>query len=286
MCKEAEIMEGTVFENQATVYEDSSQSVRSELNLFELPVTDVTTQYTSDFMQVFPMTSLRQAFSPLEFQFSAEGSSYLDLANSFLHLVCRIVRQDGTPLLPTDDVAPCNNFFHNAFSNLQIYCNGTLISDAGNFYPTIANIQRLLSTNSLQKETELTNELYYPDLMPGRYDKSDQKRNPGYFARHALSNKSQQFAMLGKFVANVFTQSRYFPPSAEFRITLRRNLPELCINSKVTSLPGFNGCPWRFGRFQRISSNGLKKLTIKKIIVLQILMRLYCSWRGRQYPLL
>ena len=237
-----------MFEEKATVYESSTQSVRSELMLFSLPPTDITTQYTSDYLQYYPITSLKQSYSPIEFAFSSEGNSYFDLANSYLYLTCRIVRQDGTPCQPSDDVAPCNLFFHNMFSNLQIWLNGTLVSDSFGFYGTVANVQRLLSSNTAQKQGELKNEFYYPDQMPEVFTKDKVAQNPGYWKRWSLSSASTQFSMMGKLVANVFTQNRYFPPQTEFKICLRRNIPDLCINSKTTSLPGFNGCPWRFGK--------------------------------------
>ena len=132
-------MEGTLFEDRATVYEASTQSIRSELNLVDLPPTDITTQYTSDYVKYYPVTSLKGG-SPIEFGFNAEGSSYLDLNNSFLHIVARVTRQNGASTLDTDDVAPCSNFFHNMFQNVVIYCNNTLIEDTGNQYANILSM--------------------------------------------------------------------------------------------------------------------------------------------------
>lgn len=96
-----------------TMYPGSTQAYRSSVNLFSLPETD-------EFQQV----SLKENFNPLDFIISSESSSYIDLAESYLAITARIVRQDGAKCIATDKVAPCNLFFHAMFSNAEVYLNG------------------------------------------------------------------------------------------------------------------------------------------------------------------
>ncbi|CAG7819868.1 unnamed protein product, partial [Allacma fusca] len=232
---------GSIFDQRPTVYEGSEQSLRSELNLFTLPPTDVSTKNSSEYVPSFPLTSVREGFAPLEFLLLAENSGYYDLSDSFLSLTCRIVKQNGEECGDTNIVAPSSNFFHAMFQNLEVYVNITLVSDSSNFYPSIAYIQRLLSANPIEKANALRDELWYPNDVPEKFTSADQ----GFKKRFELSQKSQQFTMLGKLCCNIFNQPRWFPSGTEIRIILKRSPPEFCLNSAVETLEPFSGCPYR-----------------------------------------
>jgi len=236
---------GSVFQEKPTAYAGSLQSTRSEINLFELPPTDITEPYVSQRVPYFPITSLKESYSPLEFIISSDGGGYIDLSNTKLSLLCRVVKSDGTLCTDTDIVAPSNLVFHNLFSNLEVWLNGVCISDSSNFYPTIATITRLLSSNPFEKQHSLKSEFFYPDDAPDHFSTSDDK-NPNFKQRYNMTKNSKQFALLGNLVANVFTQRRLFPTGSEFRIILRRNLPELYLDAPSSGKPGFNSpAPYR-----------------------------------------
>ena len=107
-----------------TMYQGSTQAFRSAVNLFSLPETDVSTVKSGEYQPFFSQTSLKESFNPVEFVISTESSSYLDLLHSPLAITARIVRQDGSPCLATDKVAPCSLFFQAMFSNIEVYLNG------------------------------------------------------------------------------------------------------------------------------------------------------------------
>ncbi|CAG7784858.1 unnamed protein product, partial [Allacma fusca] len=167
---------------------------------------------------------------------------YYDPSDSFLALTCRIVKQDGTLCDDNDIVAPSNLFFQTMFSNLEIYLNGQLVSDSGNYYSQIAYLQRLLASSPNEKQGKLLNEFYYPDEKPEAYSASD----PGFAQRYEKTKKSQSFTMIGQLVANIFNQPRFLPAGTEIRILLRRNLPELCLTAAYDTKTGFNGCPYSY----------------------------------------
>ncbi|CAG7818404.1 unnamed protein product, partial [Allacma fusca] len=252
----------SVFERGATVYEGSTESIRSELALFDLLPTDISTQLSSDFIQAFPLVSIKEDFNPLEFQITLDTSGYLDPLDSFISLTCRIVNQDGTLCDEARDlVAPCNLFFQTMFSNLEIYLNGQLISDTSNFYPWIGYMQRLLSASPQEKDGRLKNELWYPNVTPEVFTASD----PGWKARFDMSKKSQPFQVVGQLVGSIFTQPRYIPAGSHIRIVLRRAQPELCLECSTTTKAGTNGVPYKYQITDAVFY-GSKKVVSKPII--------------------
>lgn len=238
-------MDNSILQEASTVWEDSRQSISSDLALFDLPPTDVSTFVESDYIKFYPITTLKQANSPIVFNPIVDGPVYFNFNDSFVFLKCRLTRSDGSSLEKTDDAAPCSLAFHNFFSNVTIYANSTLIHDSGNNYNLIANMQRVLSSNPLEKQSGLESEFYYPDKKPLEFDHTKKVENPGYNMRYSLTNESQGFTMMGKLVCNLWMQNRLWPGNLGFRIEMKRNIPEQCVNSKITTIAGLNGCPYR-----------------------------------------
>jgi len=230
-----------VFESQPTVYEGSQISLRSELNLFELPPSDISTLFTSDYVQYFPLVSVKDQYSCVEFLITTETSGYVDPSDSFVAVSCRILQQDGEKISSTETikVAPSNLFFHAMWSNLEVYINGQLISDSSNMYPYVAYLQRLLTKTESEKKNEHTTEFCYPNNTPDSTD------DDGFKKRQKLSEHSMQFNMLGKLVANIFTQPRYLSSGTEIRIVLRRSQPEFSLDASHNSKVGVNGYPFK-----------------------------------------
>jgi len=231
------------FVETATVYPGSTQTLRSELNLFNLPGTDVSTLKSGELFPFYPQCSLKENYNPVEFVIQCETGSYIDFSDSTLAVTARIVRQDGTVCDATDKCAPSNLFFHTMFSNLEVYLNGVLVSDSSNGYEYISYLQRLLTSSPLEKENLLRDELWYPDASPEAFEAD---KNDGFKKRYELAKNSKEFCMLGQIVSNITTQPRYLPGGTEIRFVLRRSQPEFCLDSKETEKTGFTGVPWRY----------------------------------------
>ena len=252
----------SVFEELPTVHEKSQESIRSELNIFSLPPTDVSSVTSSDFVQFYPRMTITDDFSPLEFVIQTEATSYLDLANSFLKLSCRVVQQNGAHCVATDKAAPCQLFFHAMWKSVEIYLNGQLISDSSGFYPYIAYLNRILTTTEDQKKNILPDELYYPTSKP-----DDMTNDDGYKTRYALSKESGIFTMIGNIVANIFNQPRYLVGGTELRIVMRRNDPEFCLDGPDKTKTGFNGTPFKYV-IEEAVFYGAKRVILPKIVAM------------------
>ena len=251
---------GSLFSEQPTIYEGSAHYINSDLS-YALPPTDVSLDKVPARVPYFPITSLKEPYAPVEFLITPDSYGYIDLKNTELSILARVVRQDGTFCDGTDVVAPCNLTFQHLFSHVQIYMNGTLVMDSP-FYPTIAHITRLLSSNPLEKENDLKNEYWYPDDTPEDFTVPAAGQRPNGFQRRLqYTHNSWQFALLGKLVGNVFTQGRLFPPSTEIRIILRRNRPELCLDCAVETKAPYVGCPYRLNLDEAILYVSKKPVT-------------------------
>ena len=231
MCQgETKIMD-SLFDDRPTMYEGSKLSLRSELSSMTVPSTDISCLYSSDYMQVYPLLSVREPNNPLEFLILADNNSYLDLSESYLHLTCRVKKADGSNCGATDLVAPANLFFHMIFKNLEVYMNGKCISDSQNMYHFIAYINRLLTMPTSLKSTKLKNELWFPNISPNTYEAT----SAGYKDRYQLAALSKSFSLMGQLVGGIFQQPRWIPAGTELKIVLRRNPANFCLDNKVTT---------------------------------------------------
>ena len=231
-----------VFDNNARVYEGSTLATRSELDLFSVPQTDVSTLFSSDYIQHFPLHSIKDNFNQVEFVVNTGMAGYMDLANSFLHVTCKIVQANGTSTLASQEVAPSNLFAHAMWSNVECWLNGVLVYDGNNNYSTAAYIQRLLSKSTVEKDNKLQMEFWHPNIDQNKFTVA--KKDPGFIKRQALTAESKEFSMLIQPLVNIFTQPRYLPEGAEVRIVFRRNQSRYCLDSEVADTTGT--CPFRY----------------------------------------
>ena len=221
-------MESNFYGDKPTVFEGSTLSVRSELDLFSLPETNVSQLQSSDYAQFYPLLSVREPNNPIEFIINVGNNCYLDLNDSWLSITARIKKADGTVVPAGELVAPTNLFFQSMFCNLTVHLNGKLIFDSNNNYALLSYFNRVLTTPENIKKTKLRNELYYEDTAS-----TFTSTNKGYSARYPIASASKPFSMLGKLVCGLFQNHRWLPPSSEVKISLRRSPPHFCLDSSL-----------------------------------------------------
>ena len=89
--------------------------------------------------------SVLTSTGPIEFTISAENSNYIDLANTFLYVRASVTAADGTDLEEDVEISPECNFLHTMWSQIDVYLNGSLVTQSNNNYPYRAYIENLLS---------------------------------------------------------------------------------------------------------------------------------------------
>lgn len=213
------------FQNTATMFEGSEQSLREELTSMKLPRTDITCLYSADFMKIYPLQSSVDSFSPIEFLIQTDSTSMLDLYTTLFSFTCRIKKADGTAIPADETVALGQHFFSQLFRNVETSINDKLISDSCNLYPYCSYIHKLVTLPQAIKDSELENEIWYPDTTVDSYVAA----NTGYKARKELIAGSKPFTMVGRLSGGIFNQIRWLPSGTTVRITLRRSEPEFCL---------------------------------------------------------
>jgi len=212
----------------AFVHDQSCECLKSELDLFSVPPTQTSIENGS-WVEYHPLSTLADG-SPIEYEICGSGEDYLDFANSYLHVVAKVTKADGTDLDDDEAVGPVNLFLHSLFSQIDISLNGTQITPATNTYPYRAMIETLLSYGGDAKESQLTSAFFYKDEA-GRMDAADfaaATRNDGFFKRSKMAEKSHLVDMMGRIHADIFFQERYMLNEVNTKIKLIRSKDACC----------------------------------------------------------
>ena len=216
----------------AFIHEGSCECAKSELDLFSVPATQTSID-CGVYVEFHPISSITGA-APIEFDVTASGDDYLDLANSFLCVRAKITRVNNDNLEANDTVGPVNNFLHSLFSQVDVSLNGTLITSSTNTYAYRAYIETLLSYGGDAKSSQLTSALFYKDEA-GKMDKPNPlaanaaDRNPGLAKRQAYSAESREIDMIGRIHTDIFFQDRYMLNEVNAKIKLIRSNDAFCL---------------------------------------------------------
>ena len=220
-------MEINPFDDRAAMYDGSEPSLRSNLDLFSLPKTDISCVYSTQHMPVFPLLSISNPENPIEFVFNSD-QSYIDLSETYLKIGFSIRKSsDDTATAAETLVAPGNLMFGLMFKNLEVYLNNKLITDTSNAYPYVHYIQRMLTMPESIKNSKLRAEFYYPNDTPDAHT----LETVGFKQRQEASKTSVQVFMLGQLVNGLLQQNRWIGPGNEIRIVLRRSHPSFCLDA-------------------------------------------------------
>lgn len=209
------------------------ETLRSSLDLGSSYPVD-TSSIESDYAKFYPITPLSDNYSPLVFVVESASNYYVQFSDSFLYLRLKIVDQAGKPLTSTVLAAGSFDLMSSIFSGIEIDQNGTLVSTSATLYPYRSHLVKLLSYDSGYKQSIAQQELWFPDTKQDDFS----AENSGFAARADVAKLSSPFEIVGKLSESIFEQNRYFPPGITTKVTLRRSLPEFCLetNSATTKL--------------------------------------------------
>lgn len=218
------------------IYKDSPPCVKSELDLFTIPPTQTVIE-KGQFVEFFPLSSVRDG-GPIEFTISGSGEEYLDLAASYLHVIAKVVKADGSKLSADEVVAPINLFLHSLFSQVDISLNERNISSSTNTYPYRAYIETLLNYGEDAKKSLLSCEGFFKDSQPNAIDPKAADADKGLKKRYQLIQNSEIVDLIGQLHCDIFQQNRLMINLVDLKIKMIRNKPEFCL---VSPSPNANG---------------------------------------------
>ena len=206
----------------AFVHRQSCEGVKSELDLFAVPLTQTSIE-DGRWIEHQPLTSLDSG-GPIEFILPGTGDAYIDLANTYLLIRAKVVRAVGTELAPDTPVAPVNNWLHSLFSQVDVYLNDTLVTPSSNFtYPFRAYVDTLLSYGAEAKTTQLTSQLWYKDTAGHMDATTADGGNTGLVERRRHISESRVVEMMGRLHVDLFLQDRFLLNGVSVKIRLVRS---------------------------------------------------------------
>lgn len=185
-----------------------------------------------------PINSLDRC-TYLEFNVSADGSEYIDLANTFLKLGVRVVdtRPGQNDLHANCDVAPTNNFLHSLFSNVALSLNNTPVTVNNTNYPYRAYMENLLSYGSEAKKSYLQSEGFFKDTSNHMDDvianADNVYTNKGFKQRRELVARSKQLDLKGKLHLDMFQQNRLLLNGVGVTLKLYRSSDAFCLMGRA-----------------------------------------------------
>jgi hypothetical protein len=205
-----------------TAMNASKPTLRYEVDFSSVPPTDMTEMNWS-YQRVAPSTSISDQFGDIEFNYKSSDGHLIDLKNSYLHFVVRILKRDGTNITSADKVAPVNNFLSSLVQDAVLFFKEDKVSDSKGLYPYLAIFQAILGFNKSNKEGHLTSELFYDDVS------NSTTNNSGWTTRSGYCAESKTIELQGKLALDVCKMPKMVPPSIDLTLKLKRSSPEFCL---------------------------------------------------------
>lgn len=124
------------------MHRESCMCGMESLELFQVPPTNIALQ-ESNWMEYYPVAStLNSDTAPIEFDIQGEGDEFIDLSQTYLQVVCKFTKGDGSNLTGLNsNSTPVNNILHSLFTEIDVTLNGKIISPGTDTYPYKAYLE-------------------------------------------------------------------------------------------------------------------------------------------------
>ena len=215
------------------LHEQSSQCLRSELDLFSLPPTQTAVD-GSQWVEHSPVSTLTSS-SPIEYIVSGSGEDYMDLNNTLLEVKACIKTTNNSPVDAAVAVAPINNTLHSLFSQIDVSLNDVNVSSATTTYPYRAYIETHLNYGTDAKKSRLQAAMYFIDdnlTVSNPIPDSSSARNMGLKRRHGICTANPTFDMIGPLHVDVFNQSKYMLNGVTMKVRMTRSKDSFVLMAK------------------------------------------------------
>ena len=209
------------------LHEQSAPGLKSELDLFSVPPTQVATEsgHWATVRLCNPVTDT----GPYKFNV-ARDNMMLDLNKNFLYMKLRVVNKDGSALRdPEPLVAPINYLGSTFLKQVIVRVGDKEVFNSGSFYMYQSYLETLLNFGSNSKTTQLQNGLWEDDVA-GIHDVA---ANLGFIVRGKRCLKSREFEVIAPLHCDIFNQERYMISNIPLNIELHRNDDKFCLVSQV-----------------------------------------------------
>jgi hypothetical protein len=201
------------------------------LDLFSRPPT---TASLSDVQHVTykPIAAISDQ-SPIEFTISAGVDSFLSLCESTITLKLQLLDATGVVITPPapaaaaagaaapvdPTISPSCNYLHNLFSDVEVFANGTVVSQNSNLYPYRAYFTNLLANGTSSKETELITEGWLTDNA----NEHAVVTGTALLEREKWVKHSKVHYLHGQLKSELFQTNKLLPSGVELRVRCTPN---------------------------------------------------------------
>lgn len=128
----------------------------------------------------------------------------------------KVLKADGTALIPASTVAPVNLWGAALFEQAQVWLGGSLVSSSS-LYHIQSYLKALLSLPINYKENELLNAIYVQDEAPNTID-----NNRSLLARHTFIAGSKLCEIITPVYDDMFCSDNPLPIDTEVRLKFKR----------------------------------------------------------------
>ena len=197
-------------------YKNNFFSVKTELDVFTHKLINNSIEYGQT-VQISPLNSLD---SQKIIDFRIIGcDDYIDMSQTKIYCKVKIVESGNKNILPSDTVAPCNNFLNSMFSHINIELNSKSITTPNNCYHYRTYLETLLNYGEESKKTHLVSELFVKDEK----NKFNSINSNGFVARKALMNSDGAVELIGYLHNDLCNQEKFLPSKIDVNFKFYRN---------------------------------------------------------------
>ncbi|XP_048064833.1 uncharacterized protein F54H12.2-like [Megalobrama amblycephala] len=211
----------------ALLHRMSGECIKSELDLFSLPLTQTVIEKSS-YLEVPPLSAISDS-SPLEFFIAGNGDDYVDLNNTLLYLRLKITRPNGADLPNDAKVGLINYPGATIFSQVDVSLGDRLISQSSSTYPYRCIIESLINYSKDALESLFSAALFYKDTA-GHMDATDPAgHNQGLTKRSAYTANSRVVELLAPIHSDIFFQEKLMLNGIDIKLRMIRAKDEFCL---------------------------------------------------------
>ena len=212
----------------------SMPGTKSELNLFELPPTQVVVE-NSRWKEI----NLRNACTntgPYEFHIGPDPQ-HLHLAKNYLLIELRITKANGNVLQHAGAqadplIGPINLIGKTFIKQVKLALNGTEVFDSGDKYAYRTFLETELNYGYDARYSHLQAAHYYQDTP---HNHIDDAQNTALTARAEAFRDSNWVQVMAPIHCDLFSQNKYLVNNIDLRLTLYRNSDAFCLMSPAAA---------------------------------------------------
>ncbi|KAJ1163446.1 hypothetical protein NDU88_003904 [Pleurodeles waltl] len=173
-------------------------------------------------MEVLLLAALTP-LAPIDFYLSGSTDIYLDLNNTLLHIICKIVKVDGSNIANNAEVVMISYLIPTMFNQVDITLGDWLITQSDNMKAYRAFTESSLNYSHDALDTPLSAGLFYKDTYCHFEDTALDGHNKGFVKRANFAAGSRQFDLQVRVHSDHFYQDKLPSNGINLKTKLTRN---------------------------------------------------------------